>query len=545
MVLGAGTYCLDRPVTIRRDDVVIRGQGADKTRLIFRYAVGEDGVAFYTPAPNAARRARQRRSRCMRRRPGWRPSKWRSGTQSSSVGGGASTRAIPSRFAAPAGDIPSGIPDGPQTLTAVAGYRDGVKHTTRTPVMLDRQSGEGAEVDFSQGAITFLGQGAAGPRIALAEDGQRGAMTLRLSGENAFRPGDCLMIDGPATQRWKRLTHNACQWGTYRRYMVRVNKVDGDAVTLAQPLRLAFPTIDGAYVQRLEPIRRCGIEDVSIEQTENLWITAVLFRNAWNCWARGVRVKKCGRHPVYGDDAKFCEIRDCRFDDAWFKGGGGTAYVGWERAYDCLMDHVETFDFRHAPLFQWAASGCVIRNSVFHRSDGQWHSGWTNENLIEQCVIESAQGNGGYGYGLWASPPEDTAHGPNGPRNVVYHCDVRSPRAGLWMGGMNEAWLILHNRFVVDKGEGVFAKTASFDHIIQGNVFVLKSDAFPMVRLATEDCVGVELIGNQLYGGNGALISGLAEPAVNQGNRALPLADAPRPQPATPSIFAWQRAQTR
>ncbi|MBN2131443.1 MAG: hypothetical protein JW741_18220 [Sedimentisphaerales bacterium] len=83
---------------------------------------------------------------------------------------------------------------------------------------------------------------------------------------------------------------------------------------------------------------------------------------------------------------------------------------------------------------------------------------WTNENLIEQCVVESVRGHDGYGYGMWASPPEDTAHGPNGPRNVVYHCDISSQRAGLWMGGMNENWLILHNRFVVDRGPGVFAK---------------------------------------------------------------------------------------
>jgi hypothetical protein len=86
--------------------------------------------------------------------------------------------------------------------------------------------------------------------------------------------------------------------------------------------------------------------------------------------------------------------------------------------------------------------------------DGQWHSGWTNENLFENCVIESSSNNGAYGYGLWASPPEDEAHGPNGPRNVVYNCDISSPKAGLWMGGMNENWLILYNRFRVDSGPG-------------------------------------------------------------------------------------------
>ena len=150
------------------------------------------------------------------------------------------------------------------------------------------------------------------------------------------------------------------------------------------------------------------------------------------------------------------------------------------------------------------------------------------------------RGHGGYGFGLWASPPEDTAHGPNGPRNVVYNCDISSVRAGLWMGGMNENWLILHNRFIVDEGQGVFAKDASFDHIIRDNVFVLKDAKSPMVFLATPDCIGVEIISNKLYGGNGKFISGTGKSAIIEGNEALPLGDAPRPSPEVPSIYEWQ-----
>jgi hypothetical protein len=205
------------------------------------------------------------------------------------------------------------------------------------------------------------------------------------------------------------------------------------------------------------------------------------------------------------------------------------------------MEGVKSFKLRHGPLVQWAASGCVIRKSAFQGSDGQWHSGWTNENLFEQCVITSTYGNGGYGFGLWASPPEDTAHGPNGPRNVVYNCDLESEKAGLWMGGMNENWLILHNRFVVKKGEGVFAKTFSFDHLIRGNVFLLKDGKSPMVTLASADCTGLELIGNRLYGGNGTFCGGAGRPEVDRDNQSLPLGDAPRPQPAVPSIYEWQK----
>jgi len=113
------------------------------------------------------------------------------------------------------------------------------------------------------------------------------------------------------------------------------------------------------------------------------------------------------------------------------------------------------------------------------------------------------------------------------------------------MGGMNENWLILHNRFTVQKGYGVFAKTASFDHIIKDNVFILKDKSSPMVFLASPDCIGVEVTGNLLYGGNAKIASGSAKPVLLQGNQAFPLAPAPRPKPKIPSIYEWQIAQQR
>ena len=109
------------------------------------------------------------------------------------------------------------------------------------------------------------------------------------------------------------------------------------------------------------------------------------------------------------------------------------------------------------------------------------------------------------------------------------------------MGGMNENWLILYNRFIADSGPGVSAKTASFDHIIKDNVFILKDGKSPMVLLATSDCLGAEIIGNRLYGGNGSLTAGKAKPVVFKNNKAFPIADAQRPTPKVPSIYEWQQ----
>jgi len=547
VLLGAGTYYLDRPVTVRHDNIVIRGKGPDKTRLIFRYSVPDDRVVFYSPR-RSSRVGPDTRLEMHCKPTGLAAmtimmddtvvGTWTQGQHSGNT----------FNFAQYGRDAIGKVPDGPHVLKGIAEYGNGSKLSGEIPVILDSTFRDDQPAADSRAAITFAGKGTVGRKLELAADGKRGDTKLKLRdaeglarhADGGLAVGDCIMIDGPATDRWKSLTKNACKWGTYRMYELVVAGIDGDTVAVNQPLRIEFPVIDGSYIQKTEPIQRCGVEGFYLEQTENLWISGVIFSYGWNCWAQNVTVKKCGRFPVYGSAAKWCEIRDCVFDDAWFKGGGGTAYTGWDRCWDCLMENVETFKMRHAPLFQWAAGGCVIRKSVFHESDGQWHSGWTNENLIEQCVIESVQGHGGYGYGMWASPPEDAAHGPNGPRNVVYNCDVSSPKAGLWMGGMNENWLILYNRFVADAGPGVSAKTASFDHIIGENVFVLKDGKSPMVSLATADCIGIELVGNKLYGGSGKVASGKAEPALAVDNETLPLASAARPAPNVPSIYEWQ-----
>jgi hypothetical protein len=556
VMLGEGVYYLDSPVTVRHDNVVIRGKGRKKSRLIFRYSIPETGVVFYNP-PAGGRVGRNTRLEMHCKPAGLQKmtmsidgtviGTWNRGQHS----GNTFVFAVSGRNAV------AKVPDGKHVLKGVAEYKDGTKRTAEIPIILDSAFNDTKQVPDIRAAITFAGTGPVGKKLKLARDGKRGDMKLELQSTNRLKAGDCILIDGPATERWKKLTKNACKWGTYRFYEVVISDIMNNTVAINQPLRIEFPVIDGSYVQKVVPIRRCGIESLSIEQTENLWISSVIFYHGWNCWAKNVTVKKCGRFPVYGSMAKWCEIRDCVFDDAWFKGGGGTAYTGWDRCWDCLIENIETFKMRHAPLFQWAASGCVIRKSVFHESDGQWHAGWTNENLIEQCVIESVRGHGGYGYGMWGSPPQDAAHGPNGPRNVVYNCDVSSERAGLWMGGMNENWLILHNRFTVDKGPGVSAKTASFDHIIKDNVFVLKDKKSPMVQLGTPDCTGIEIIGNRFYGGNGRILAGKTSDTIVKDNKAFPIGDAPRlrvegvppsirgqdARDTVPSIYEWQNKQ--
>ncbi len=73
-------------------------------------------------------------------------------------------------------------------------------------------------------------------------------------------------------------------------------------------------------------------------------------------------------------------------------------------------------------------------------------------------MVDSSFENGSYGYGIYSSSPEAGFHGPTGPRNVVYNCDITSPAVGFWMGGMNENHIVVYNRFIVGKGPGIAMK---------------------------------------------------------------------------------------
>jgi hypothetical protein len=545
IALGKGVYYLDHPVFVRSDHVIIRGAGKDRTRLVYRYNDLDSGPVFVSPQPGATVT-----------RDSWIEADADPGdgklknlvlfADDRQVGQLAQSTSPEYAVSLMGAKLLNLIGDGPHTLKAVATYSDG-RVTTKTLDIVANAKVNGGPLRAPPyngiGALNFYGVTPFGATFLLAQDAKRGDTSLVVAPGSGLQAGDKIQITAPATLRWNALVKNGCKWGYYRENEYKIQSVEGDKIFLSQALRIDFPKIDGSFVRKIEPIIDCGVEDFTLEQPRNVWINGIVFQNAWNCWARGVRVNKAGHQPILMSPAKFCEIRDCEVNDAWWK-GGGSAYVGWERAYDCLMDNMTASDIRHGPIVNWACSGDVIRDSVFHGSDMQWHAGWTNEVLFENCKVESKVGSGGYGNGGWSSPPEDPSHGPEGPRDVVYHCDISSVKLGLWMGGMNENWIIAYNRFVVGAGPAVVARTASFDHIIHDNVFYLSKPSPWAFYLATPDCIGWEVTSNKIYGAS-TLTGGNAKLALDRDNQLLPAGtEIPGvPKPPVPSIFEWERQQ--
>jgi len=520
VTIPAGTFYLDRPAIITNDNVVLRGAGSGSTKFYFRYSAPTNAVKFYQPATNAIVRANTwieihaDPTNLQILRIKYNATTLNAVTNTPGSWGARFFLSISGSTAINAAG------SGTKTLTAIAEYTGGIVRSNNITVNLVSGSDPNPNRTPSMlGAITFCGVGNTGSKYLLTANGTRGSTSITVTNTHNLVAGDGIELVAPATDRWDAEVDNACPGENFRHYLYKIVSVSGNVLTLNQPLRIDYPTIDGSYVQKFIPLRNCGVENFYVEQTKNLWTSGVIFSKAWECWATGMTVKKAGRFPLYMLPAKWCEIRNSTFDDAWWKGDGGTAYVGWEKAYDCLMENVTTYKMRHAPLVQWSAAGNVIRNSFFYDSDAQWHSGWTHENLFENNIIECNQGNGSYGYGMWASPPEDVQHGPNGPRNVVYNNDITSPKTAVWLGGQNREWLILHNRFATDSGQGVYAKDNSGDHIVEGNVFSMKN-GINGVWLNNANCTGVEVVNNQFYGvANGSeIVGGAIAPAVLSGN---------------------------
>lgn len=573
VLLPPGEFYIEESIIIRHDGLVLRGAGKDRTTLIFRDRVPYGSIRLFNWADTGNVTGP---GGCVEFQANPRAlagivvesdgQKLKEITRASNV------QAWGNRFALrfTGDELLSQLGPGTHQIKVTVTYGNGETFTQTLPVSLVSNYDTPVGPD-QNGIVVFVGAGRLGPEIPLTTDGLRGSRVLHLQPGHDLKPGDRLQIEAPETERWRLIVGNRAPSSRFRVAQFEVEGVEGDKITLSQPLRIDFPLEDGSFVQKIGTVEKSGLEDLTLRQeaflrdpsaekipgvnwypTEDLWVSGITASYGWGCWARNVKVENACRNPIYLTRSKFCEVRDCDVDGALFKGGGGTGYVGFERSFDCLMDGVTTLGMRHAPDLQWGAAGNVIRNGHFIGSDGQWHAGWTNENLFEGNVISSTEAdraNGCYGFGLFASGPDSPLHGPQGPRNVVYNNDITSPKDGLHMRGGNEGWIIAHNRFRIGNGRAVYGKEKSFDHTIRGNVFIIEKPIEPVVFFEAPNCTGIELVDNTFEGPIREVVGfrgGLGALAREEGNQiASAGSDTPRPSPEVPSIFEWQRSQIK
>ncbi len=439
------------------------------------------------------------------------------------------------------------LPEGKCRMTLEVTGRDGAKRKAEFDFAVTSEhynTKEHSLFDFMGAEYTAMTS-----RMPLAKDVTRGGTKVELASDHRFSDkSEFLILTAPLGTRWDVDAHTPLAWGYMRRAAFRIAGRKGKSVTLASPSRLSFPAEEGAFATVFNPIRFCGVEEVTVEQKGDLQrefqLNAIAFRAAADCEVRKVEIIKAGVWPV-----QFHNVLNCTFSDSVLRGAHFPttllSYAGFEYGTDCLMERIETFDLRHAPLLNWACSGCVIRDSVFHNSDGQLHSGYCQENLFEQCrIIETTSEFSSYGFGLYSTPFNDGMHGSCGPRNVIYNCDMRSRRSAIYLGGNNFQWRIVGNRFQVDSGPGIIARLNCRDNIVANNVFTLKSAKWPLLFNEYLENGGNVITGNTVIGGNGQAWGGVKADFKAESNRFLPAdTEAPETKPSVPSLYLWQKSR--
>lgn len=545
---GKGCYRLTRKIAIRDSRIVLRGLGQAETRLEF--GLPDSGVIIL-PIGNTNIRSNTPIEIFFPAEQAQKISVALAGEVIQEFTKTSEFIALPDapshkKIRFPAKDIVAKAGKGLHLLEATVTYSNGETRSATASVNIAPDAFYNGP--YAHSVISFVGK-YYGPDTLITSSLRRGDRVLTVEDASHYQPGDyvSLWIAPEDAERWNRLVRNICTaWGIFREFVTVVEKVEGNQLTLLQPVRIDYPLEDKPRLRLFRPIEHCGIMDMSLAQLgeiqQELKMGTVIFSSAAQCRAENLLIHRPGTQGVLATTAKFCQVRNCTFDTPWRTKKGGLAYAGWERSWDCLTENLKTVKMRHAPILNWTCSGNVIRNSVFEESDAQWHSGWCRDNLFEQCsIVTTTQEFNSYGYAFYSTPNNDSQHGPNGPRNVIYNCQSDSLFPAFYLGGMNQQWMLMYNTATVQDGPAIVSRLGNRDNVIKGNVFRLKTD-FPMIFYEFLDNVGDRVEDNLIIGGSGKLAAGAGTPGSDRNNTFLPATAAtPKSRPPAPSIYLWQK----
>ena len=177
--------------------------------------------------------------------------------------------------------------------------------------------------------LTFKGAAPEGPRkvlTAITADAPRNALVLEVADGRALRPGQYVTVsvgDGiPAAKEmlapyeppkeWSRLIRSGVKWNEIH----QIKSVDGNRVTLAEPLKIAAKVAYLSFLGTFAPVEEIGVEDICfmgnflgnfIHHRSGLedygWAAVDGIKNAANVWVR--RVSAINVNQVFNIDTVF------------------------------------------------------------------------------------------------------------------------------------------------------------------------------------------------------------------------------------------------
>lgn len=310
-------------------------------------------------------------------------------------------------------------------------------------------------------AMDWRDEGDGIPVSSIVRDLPNQATEVFIENTSGFAVGDLIVLRSDLTQRFIDSVEMTGKWqpagaaSPNRTLMFcrRVTAVNAKAnsLTLDVPVRYPLLIADAARVVKIpgKLISECGLEDFSFGMKQHPGeglaeedfskagtagydvhaSRAIGFRNAENCWMRGVKTyAPAGNAPTVHVlsnmlglvRSRFITVRDCDFKFAQFKGGGGNGYLYNFQGQECLVIDCKAEGGRHNYDFgTMACSGNVISRCL--AKDGQlgsdFHMFLSMANLLDQMTCDGDFLEARY-YRPWGGNP---IHGVTTTQSVFWN----------------------------------------------------------------------------------------------------------------------------
>ncbi len=277
------------------------------------------------------------------------------------------------------------------------------------------------QLNFDPGGIGSLIQltgSTISTQVELATNGIKGTYQIELADASALIIGDIIrtgMFDGD-------LMFSPWAYGKLGQ-IIEVVGIDGNTLTLADPLNHHYPLSRSPFVKKLNAIRAAGVECMTINRSDNSdTLKSNIYINAgFNCVVRNVESYRCDFGHVDITNSAHIQVERSYFHHGIGYGGGGRAYgiILQNASSFCLAQNNVFKHLRHSMLLQSGANGNVLGYN--YSTDPFWDDTMLPENTAGDAVL-----HGNYPYmNLFEGNTVqhiviDASHGSNGPFNTFF-----------------------------------------------------------------------------------------------------------------------------
>lgn len=278
----------------------------------------------------------------------------------------------------------------------------------------------------AQNCITINGQ-ASSDFVDVTGGLNKGSSVLETEDASLFATGDYAEL----RQENGDWDSNPASWAeNVVGQMVKVIAVDGENITIDQPLRIDYDLELHPEIRKIEPAQDIGIECLKIKRIDNVSSGSsdnISMSMAANCWVIGIESDTSVTSHIDIVTSKNIEIRGNYIHHAFTYNGSGKRGYGItlnNHSSDCLIENNILRYLRHAMMVKTGANGNVFAYNYSiepHRNefpsdaggDLSLHGHYAFANLFEGNIVQNII--------------IDHYWGPSGPYNTFFR-----NRAGLY-----------------------------------------------------------------------------------------------------------------